>query len=1112
MVPGIVGGAFLSSFLQVAFDKMMSLEVREYFRGRTLDTSLMKKLKIALLSINSVIDDAEDKQFSDANVVAWLTELKHAVFDADDLLDEINYEAYKQEMEPETQAGLTGKVRRFFHFSSFDKEFDSRMKQLLENLEFLESRKTALGLKEVKCGAFETSTKLPTTSLVDQAGTYGRDDEKEIIIEQLLNDSGFSVISLVGMGGLGKTTLAQLVYNDERVEAEFDIKVWVSISDDFDILRLTRVIFKAVMGSYDGKADINMLQSRLKDILTKKKFLIVLDDVWCDDYVAWEAFRAPLISAVAGGRILITSRNQNVALVAGSDEIYQPHQLSDEDGWLLFAKYAFHNSPQASPDLEEIGRRIAKKCKGLPLALKTVGSLLGRKLSWEEWNSILTCDIWEVSHNNILPALRLSYHYLPSHLKHCFAYCSLLPKDYQFEKEELVLFWMAQDFLPASKSNKTIEEVGNECFQDLVSRSFFQKSALGGTHYVMHDLLNDLANFVSGEFCLRQEVKEVPNVSDKTRHLSFSHENGGFGQPEYLQKSSKLRSFLPFFLNPDFGWTSVVDELFKCKCLRALSLCYNFKITELPDSIGNLIHLRYLDLSGSGIRRLPDSICLLYNLQTLRLKNCDHLDELPANLNKLKRLRLLDLQYTWLKTIPLNLGELKDLRVRLTSFDVGRYSESNMEQLGKLNLQGELSIFELQNVVPGMDASTVNLKEKKCLDEVSFHWSPDCHNNSRNERYVLEKLQPHENLKKLSVMHYGGTRFPDWFSNALPNIVSLRLESCSYCLVLPSLGLLPSLKSLFIRGLDCIAAIGAEFLGSRSSAVSFGSLEILEFDEMVNWEEWECGTASRAFPCLKELRIRNCPKLKEKLPEQLPSLEELIIEDCQELVALVPMAPMIRSLTLRKCGNVKLEDIPSNLKEVSFHGPFSNVTLVEKIEHIIANTCIEKVDIRECPNLEFPSHHHDSLRDILILRSCVSLRNFALDLFPTLQWLYLDGCDNLEMISVSEGRKDDPTNLTDLNIKECPKFVSLSGGAFSAPRLKWCCFERLGNLESLANFSAPSLSILRVEDCPKLETLPEGVLSSKLRHLAVIKCPNLNVDWEKIAHIANVWIDDARQA
>ncbi|XP_054816829.1 putative disease resistance RPP13-like protein 1 [Prosopis cineraria] len=754
------------------------------------------------------MDDAEDKQFNDPNVMAWLTELKHAVFDADDLLDEINYEAYKQEMEPETQAGLAGKVRRFFRTSSFDKDFDSRMKQLLENLEFLESQKIALGLKEGKGGAVVTARKLPTTSLIDQAGIYGRDDEKEIIIKWLLNECYFSVISLVGMGGLGKTTLAQLVYNDQRVEGEFDLKVWLSVSDDFDILRLIRIIFIAITGSDYGTEDLNMLQNKLKDLLTKKKFLIVLDDVWSDDYILWKALLESLISRVAGSRILVTSRNENVALVAGSDEIYHPHQLSDEAGWLLFVKYAFHNSPQASPDLEEIGRRIVKKCKGLPLALKTVGSLLGRKLSWEEWNGILTCEIWEVSHNNILPALRLSYHYLPSHLKHCFAYCSLLPKDYQFKKEELVLFWMAQDFLPASKSNKTIEEVGNECFQDLVSRSFFQKSALDGTHYVMHDLLNDLANFVSGEFCLRQEVKEVPNVSEKTRHLSFSHENGGFGQPEYLQKSSKLRSFLPFFLNPDFGWTSMVDELFKCKCLRALSLCYNFKITELPDSIGNLIHLRYLDLSGSGIRRLPDSICLLYNLQTLKLKNCDRLDELPANLNKLKRLRLLDLQCTWLKTIPLNLGELKDLQVRLTSFDVGNYSESNIKQLGKLNLQGELSIFELQNVVHGMDASTVNLKEKKCLDELSFQWSPDCHNNSQNERYVLEKLQPHQNLKKLSVMHYGGTRFPDWFSNTLPNIVSLRLESCSYCLVLPSLGLLPSLKSLFIRGLDCIAAIG----------------------------------------------------------------------------------------------------------------------------------------------------------------------------------------------------------------------------------------------------------------------------------------------------------------
>ncbi|KAI9115406.1 hypothetical protein K1719_013725 [Acacia pycnantha] len=202
------------------------------------------------------------------------------------------------------------------------------------------------------------------------------------------------------------------------------------------------------MSSNNDTEDLDVLQNKLKDELSKKKFLIVLDDVWCDDCTSWETLLAPFIHGAIGSRILVTSRNESVALAVPSDEIYRPHQLSDDDVWLSFTKYAFSNScPQTNFDLEEIGRRIVKKCKGLPLALKTIESLLYRKSSWEEWNNILMSEMWNISCNNILPALILSNHYLPSHLKRCFAYCSLLPKDYEFDRKPLVLLWMAQDFL-----------------------------------------------------------------------------------------------------------------------------------------------------------------------------------------------------------------------------------------------------------------------------------------------------------------------------------------------------------------------------------------------------------------------------------------------------------------------------------------------------------------------------------------------------------------------------------------------------------------------------------------------------------------------------------------
>lgn len=267
---------------------------------------------------------------------------------------------------------------------------------------------------------------------------------------------------------------------------------------------------------------------------------------------------------------------------------------------------------------------------------------------------------------------------------------------------------------------------------------------------------------------------------------------------------------------------------------------------------------------------LPDSTRVLYNLQTLKLVNFKRLEELPSYLHKLINLRYLHLQNTKLKKIPKHLGKLKSIRV-LTSFYEGKGSDSNITQLGKFNLQGTLSILELQNVVHPPDVLAANLKDKRLLDELMLEWSKD-NDDSQTKRNVLEKLQPHQNLKRLSVRNYSDTRLPDWIvDNTLSNLVSLGLENWKNCLFLPSLGILLSLKSLSITGLEGLVLIGSEFFGTDSSTISFGSHEFLKFEEMENWEDWECGSVLRAFPCVRELHINKCSKLKGQLPGQLAS-------------------------------------------------------------------------------------------------------------------------------------------------------------------------------------------------------------------------------------------------
>ncbi|KAI9112977.1 hypothetical protein K1719_016091 [Acacia pycnantha] len=412
MAGALVGGAFLSAFLQVAFDSLASRHVLDFFKKPKLNQTLLSKLKIVLLSIDAVVDDAEQKHITNPKVKDWIDMVKDAVFDAEDVLDEIDYEMSKRKLEAEqkSQTSAIGKVRNFFSapVNSFEKEIESKMRSILENLEYLASQRDILRLNDRDGGSGMRSAipnRLPTTSLVDEDGTYGRDDDKNTIIEWLLSEkynSQLSVISIVGMGGLGKTTLAQLVYNDRRVMDEFNLKVWVCVSDKFDVLRVTRTIYEAITGSKDDTNDLNMLQIKLKQQLTQKRFLLVLDDVWNENYMLWEALQSPFNHGAFGSKILLTTRSEKVASTMRSTRILPLKPLLEGDSWSLFSRYAFHdeNVLCSDSDLEKIGRKISKKCKGLPLALKAIGSLLYTEVSNEQWNDILKSETWEEKSDN----------------------------------------------------------------------------------------------------------------------------------------------------------------------------------------------------------------------------------------------------------------------------------------------------------------------------------------------------------------------------------------------------------------------------------------------------------------------------------------------------------------------------------------------------------------------------------------------------------------------------------------------------------------------------------------------------------------------------------------
>ncbi|KOM36449.1 hypothetical protein LR48_Vigan02g259900 [Vigna angularis] len=1165
MAADLITGTLVSTFVQMTIDNLASRFV-DIFRGNKSNKKQLSNLKMKLQAVDVVADDAEQKQFTDLRVRDWLLTAKCVMLDTEDLLEEIDHALSKSQVEAESQSSakkVWNSLKSSF-VSFFKNEIESRMEKLIENLEYLATQSHDLGLKtvdDVGVGSVFGS-KLRSTYLPNESVIYGRDDDKEFVINWLTSDipNNLSILSIVGMGGVGKTTLAQHVFNDLRVdEATYDVKAWVCVSVEFDVLKVSRKILEDVTGSPDESTNTDMVHRRLKENLTGKKFLLVLDDVWNENLSNWEEVQKPLLFGAQGSRIVVTTRSKEVASTMRSEEHFL-EQLQEEHSSKLFAKHAFHNDTQPNPQCREIGMKIVKKCKGLPLALKTIGSLLYNKSSVSEWDTVFQNEIWELPKErcNIVPALALSYIHLPSHLKACFAYCALFPKDYEFKKERLIQLWMTENFLQQSK---TPEETCQQYFNDLLSRSFFQRSGDTEELFVMHDLLNDLATYVAGDIYFRWELGQTNKIQKVTRHFLFELSNfghfHGFGT---LCKTKRLRTFLP---TSDrklvyFYWycNMRIDELLtKFKFLRILSLSHCSNLEELPDSVGNLEHLRSLDLSFTNIKKLSEKICSLSHLQILKLNCCSLLEELPSNLHLITTLCRLEFIYTKVRKVPPGLEKLKNLTVIMNTFGVDHSMESGIQRLGKLNnLYEDLRIWGLQDIENPEDALEADLKSKTHLMSLTLGWERTGNSiDSKKAEDVLENLQPSKNLEVLSIFNYGGNKFPNWWllDDSLPNLVSLVLRNCDSCQHLPPLGLLPFLNNLYISGFDEIVSIDADFHGNNSS--SFQSLKNLEFSDMKQWEKWECQAVTGAFPNLQILSIKDCPKLKGQLPKLPVPLGTLKITECQQLEAFLPRT---RALDLRDGGKLQLDWATMkwprmgghHMKALFSEGDGSHTLDDLEIEESISD---DSIPLTTFPLDSFPTvktlvlsgfgnlqmisqddvHNH---LQYLEIKECPELESLPANmhmLLPSLWMLEIIDCPRLKLLS----KGGLPSNLERMKLINCSRFVGSLKGAFGdisslesleISKLDAACFpdESLlppslaeltirdcPNLEKLDYKGLSQLSSLQslvLEDCPKLQCLPEHGLPQPISNLKIINCPLLKQrcqrrgeDWEKIAHI-----------
>ncbi|XP_011001372.1 PREDICTED: putative disease resistance protein RGA4 isoform X3 [Populus euphratica] len=901
-----MAAALLSPILE-QLTRIVAQEVQEEVNLVVGVKKQVDKLKSNLLAIHSVLEDADRKQVKDEAVRDWVDKLKDVCYDMDDVLDEWSSAILRWKMgdaeenthnQQKIWCSFLGSPCFCFNQVVRRRDIALKIKEVCEKLDEIAQEKAMYGFELYR--ATDELQRITSTSLVDESIVSGRDDEREAVVSKLLGESSqeagdVDAISLVGLGGIGKTTLAQLAFNDAEVTAHFEKKIWVCVSDPFDEVRIAKAILEQLEGRAPDLVELQSLLQRVSESIKGKRFLLVLDDVWTENHRQWEQLKPSLTGSAPGSRILVTTRKHSVATMMGTDHRINIEKLSDEICRSIFNHVAFHKrSKDECERLTDIGGKIASKCKGLPLAAKVLGGLMQSKRTREEWERVLSSELWgldevdrdQVERGIFLPLL-LSYYDLPSVVRRCFLYCAMFPKDYEMRKYELVKMWIAQGYLKET-SGGDMEAVGEQYFQVLAARSFFQDFKTydqEDIRFKMHDIVHDFAQYMTKNECLTVNVNNLGGTTmetsiERVRHLSMMLSNET-SFPVSIHKAKGLRSLLIDTRDPSLG--AALPDLFKqLTCIRLLNLSRS-SIKEIPNEVGKLMHLRHLNLASCyQLESLPETMCDLCNLQSLDVTWCDSLKELPNAIGKLIKLRHLWVYGSGVAFIPKGIERITCLRT-LDVFTVcgGGENESkaaNLRELKNLNhIGGNLKIWNLRGgKEDASDAAEAQLKNKKSLLRLGLHFG-----YTRESGILIEDLRPPSDLEDLTIYGYGGVDLPNWMMT-LTRLQALKLDNCRNLKVLPPLGRLPNLESLELRLLWKVRRLDAGFLG-------------IEKDEKGSSNEGEIASVT-AFPKLKRLRIWNLEEV-----EEWDGIERRVGEEDANTTSIISIMPQLRVSMIANC-------------------------------------------------------------------------------------------------------------------------------------------------------------------------------------------------------------------
>ncbi|KAF7849751.1 hypothetical protein BT93_L0328 [Corymbia citriodora subsp. variegata] len=802
--------------------------------------------------IRACLRVADSLEESDEEVKIWVKQLREIAYDTEDALDK-----FKLLSAHDHGVGFAE------HESSTSNHFGDTEHQLQNQKRSNYSDNT---WHEHQSNVF----------FLDKTELVGIEEPKKQLIGWLVEGtSERQVISVVGMGGLGKTTLVNQVYEDPEVKKHFTICTRITVSGSpnigellHEMLRqIMRVIRKPIPSGADT-TNIYWLKMIIKDLLQRMRYLVVLDDTWTID--EWDAVKHTLPNSTCGSRIIITTRNAKLAHISCREfkgKVYKMEPLRVEHSWKLFCKKTFQVNSCPS-HLEEFCEFILRKCEGLPLAIVAISGVLATKDKHriDEWKLVCRSLRSEIDCNdklkNLKRVLSLSFNDLPYYLKACFLHLSLFPEGHPIKRRRLIRLWVAEGFIE-KKEGKTLEEVAKDYFGELLNRSLIEVAAKRSDGRVktchIHDFLRDIITSRSTDQGFAEIAKEENHEwPDKVRRLSIQN------TPQTLPRNSSLSQLRSLYM---FGVEKSLMNSFLASDIKLLNVLdmQAAPLTRFPAQVADWCYLRYLSFRFTEVSTIPSSIGKLQNLETLDLKHTN-VTELPVEILKLQRLRHL-LVYRY-KNVSYSsskfgfkalrgIGALQSLQ-KLCYLEADDESSSSViRELGRLAQLDRLAILKFRKE-DGRDLC-LSISKLTRLQAISVASVDD------DEIIDLQHLSsPPPFLQRIYLRGRLGA-LPHWLPS-LSSLMKLHLR-CSRLKDDPlvSLQTLPNLVHLELPQV---------YEGSSLSfkAKTFKKLRTLGLDR---FNELRCVEVEKgAMPYLEKLIIQRC-KLIKKLPSGIEHLKRL---------------------------------------------------------------------------------------------------------------------------------------------------------------------------------------------------------------------------------------------